>query len=192
MTAHEPTIDQLIRKVGDRRVILDFDLARLYGTSTKRFNEAFKRNRDRFPQDFAFQLSQAEWASLNWSQNATSCAQPFQDKAVATEDPLLDPTRHRGRSYRPWAFTEHGCLMAANILRSPRARAMSAFIIRAFVKMREGLAANAAILKRLSEIDRSLLLHDSALRDLYQKLLPLLEPPSESRKSRIGFHQGNR
>lgn len=82
--------------------------------------------------------------------------------------------------------------MAANILRSPRAREMSVFIIRAFVRMREELVAHSAILTRLAEIDRTLLVHDTALRELYEKLLPLLEPPAEPPKPRIGFHPGNR
>ena len=86
------------------------------------------------------------------------------------------------------AFTEHGALMAANILNSARAVAMSVYVIRAFVKMREDLAANAAILKRLVEIDKALLLHDGALRDIYQKLRPLLEPPPAPPKPEIGFH----
>jgi hypothetical protein len=86
------------------------------------------------------------------------------------------------------AFTEHGALMAANVLNSPRAVTMSVYIIRAFVKMREDLAANAAILKRLAEIDKTLLVHDSALRDIYQRLRPLLEPPPAPPKPEIGFH----
>lgn len=77
--------------------------------------------------------------------------------------------------------------MAANILRSERATQMSVFVIRAFVRMREQVAANTAILKRLAEIDQSLLEHDTALRDIYQKLLPLLEPPPDPPKRRIGF-----
>jgi hypothetical protein len=86
------------------------------------------------------------------------------------------------------AFTEHGALMAATVLNSPRAVAMSVYIVRAFVKMREDLAANAAILKRLAEIDKTLLLHNTALRDIYQKLLPLLAPPPIPPKPEIGFH----
>ena len=86
------------------------------------------------------------------------------------------------------AFTEHGALMAATVLNSPRAVVMSLYIIRAFVKMREDLAANAAILKRLAEIDKNLLMHDLALRDMYQKLRPLLEPPPTPPKPEIGFH----
>jgi hypothetical protein len=94
-----------------------------------------------------------------------------------------------GRRYRPYAFTEHGALQAANILNSANAVRMSVFVIRAFVKIREQLVTNAAILKRLAEIDKTLLVHDSALRDLYQKLLPLLSPPPEPPRRRIGFQQ---
>ena len=100
----------------------------------------------------------------------------------------LKPGRGQHRKYLPYAFTEHGALMAATVLNSPRVVAMSIYIIRAFVKMREGLVANAAILKRLAEIDKTLLLHDGALCDIYQKLRPLLEPPPASPKPEISFH----
>ena len=95
--------------------------------------------------------------------------------------------RPRRGGHRPWAFTEHGAVMAANVLRSPQAVEMSVYIVR----MREELAANATILKRLAEIDRTLLEHDSALRTLWQRLLPLLAPPPEPPRRRIGFHVGN-
>ena len=97
--------------------------------------------------------------------------------------------KHRDPRYRPYAFTEYGALQAANILNSANAVRMSVFVIRAYVKIREQLATNAAILKRLAEIDKTLLVHDSTLRDLYQKLLPLLSPPPEPPRRRIGFHQ---
>jgi hypothetical protein len=101
----------------------------------------------------------------------------------------MSSRKHRGAAYRPWAFTEHGALMAANLLHSVRARQMSVFVIRAFVRMREELATNAAILKRLAEIDRTLLAHDSALRDVYRRLRPLLAPPPHLTPRReIGFH----
>jgi hypothetical protein len=96
--------------------------------------------------------------------------------------------RHRGVTYRPWAFTEHGAFMVANILRSERAIQMSIFVVRAFVRLREHVAANTAVLRRLAEIDEILLRHDAALRDVYQKLLPLLQPPADPPKRRIGFH----
>ena len=88
----------------------------------------------------------------------------------------------------PWAFTEHGALMAANILRSERAVQMSIYVVRAFVRLREDAAANATIFKRLAEIDTALIAHDTALRDVYRKLLPLLQPPPDPPKQRIGFH----
>lgn len=163
-------IGRLICPVRHHRVILDSDLARLYGVPTKRLNEQLRRNLARFPQDFAFQLTAEEWVALR-SQIAT-----------------LKTGRGGHRKYLPFAFTEHGALMAANILNSPRAVAMSVYVIRAFVKMREDLAANAAILKRLAEIDKTLLLHDGALRDIYQKLRPLLEPPPAPPKPEIGLH----
>ena len=163
-------IAPLIRYIREQRVILDTDLAALYGVPTKRLNEQLRRNPERFPADFAFQLTAEEWMALR-SQIAT-----------------LNTGRGGHRKYVPYAFSEHGALMAANILSSPRAIAMSLYIIRAFVKMREDLAANAAILKRLAEIDKTLLLHDGALRDIYQKLRPLLEPPPAPPKPEIGFH----
>jgi hypothetical protein len=94
--------------------------------------------------------------------------------------------------YRPWAFTEHGALMAGNVLRSPRAVQMSLYVVRAFVRMREELLANAAILKRLAQIDRKLLEHDVVLRYVVEKLMPLLAAPPAPPKRKIGFHAGNR
>ncbi|WP_218938781.1 hypothetical protein [Oleiharenicola lentus] len=94
----------------------------------------------------------------------------------------------RGARYRPWAFNEHGCLMAATVLNSPRAVQMSLYIVRAFVQMREALATNATILKRLAEIDKTLLEHNSALLALWKKLKPLLTPPPEPPAKEMGFH----
>jgi hypothetical protein len=148
---------------------------------TKRLNEQYRRNLDRFPEDFAFRLTPDEWAALTPPTPALEEASDLRSQN-ATSRP------HGGRRYLPIAFTEHGALMAANILNSPRAVTMSVYVIRAFVKMREDLAANAAILKRLAEIDKTLLLHDGALRDIYQKLRPLLEPPPLPPKPEIGFH----
>jgi len=160
-----------ILTIRDQRVLLDADLARLYGVETRALNQAVKRNLDRFPEEFAFTLGRDE--ILRISQTVTSL-------------------RYIKFSKRVQVFTEHGALQAANVLNSPRAVQMSLYVIRAFVKMREALAANATILKRLAEIDKSLLVHDSALRDLYQKLLPLLAPPPESPRRRIGFNADNK
>lgn len=95
----------------------------------------------------------------------------------------------RNIRYRPYVFTEYGAFMAANVLNSPRAVAMSIYVIRAFVRLRETLAVNHLSEKRLAEIDKVLLDHDAALRELYEKIRPLLAPPPEKPKRRIGFHK---
>ena len=180
-------LEPLIFTIRGHRVVLDADLARLYGVSTKRFNQAFTRNRSRFPGDFAFQINAAELGDLR-SQFVTSSSQISDLSEEKSNRSQFVTGSHGGRRYAPWAFTEHGALMAANILRSERAVQMSVFVIRAFVRLREQVAANASILKRLAEIDKTLLQHDTALRDLYRKLLPLLQPPADPPKRRIGFH----
>jgi len=181
------SLEPLIVVMRSQRVILDTDLAHLYGVPTKVFNQAVKRNVDRFPEDFAFQLTKDELKLLR-SQIVTSRLQHVESTGVHPKWSQIVTTSHGGRRYRPWTFTEHGAVMAANILRSERAIHMSMFVVRAFVRLREHVAANAAILKRLAEIDRTLLQHDTALLDLYEKLLPLLQPPQDPLKRRIGFH----
>ncbi len=181
-----PKPDELIRLIHEirgHRVMLDSDLARIYGVATKRLNEQFRRNRRRFPRDFAFQLTAKEANSLKPQTTASSIQPPGMWSQIAT----TSKTRRR-KTHRPRVFTEHGALQIANILRSDRAIAMSIYVIRAFVELRDKVATNAAILKRLAEIDKSLLLHDAALRDVYRKLLPLLTPHSSSPRKRIGFH----
>jgi hypothetical protein len=175
----EKSLEPLIFVVRGRRVILDVDLARLYGVTTKALNQAVKRNSGRFPEDFALQLTIAETASTKVLDSI--------DQNPDRSQIVTGSQRHRDPRVPPWAFTEHGALMAANVLRSARAVQMSIFVIRAFVRLREQVAANAAILKRLAEIDRTLLQHDAALRDVYRKLQPLLAPPTEPEKPRIGF-----
>ena len=185
----------------EQRVILDADLARIYGVATFRFNEAFKRNRHRFPADFAFQLTADEFAALRASMASATRTDNSSQSAMSSWPPPAGGgegmssqfagrlSLRRGAAYRPWAFTEHGALMAANILHSERATQMAVYVVRAFVQMREHLAANTSVLKRLAEIDKTLLEHDSALRDVYRKLLPLLQPPPEPPKRRIGFNR---
>jgi len=161
-------VERCILAIRGEKVILDADLASLYGVATKALNQAVRRNSARFPGDFAFLLTPEEKTEV-----VTNC------------DHLR---RLKFSPVSPRAFTEHGALMAANILNSPRAVAMSVYVIRAFVKMRGELAANAAILKRLAEIDKTLLVHDVALREIFEKLRPLLAPPPPPPKPAIGFH----
>jgi len=185
-TLSNEQLEPLIFTIRGHRVVLDADLARLYGVTTKRFNEAFKRNRRRFPADFAFQLTAAELADLR-SQFATSSSQPFDSSRGNWSQ--FATSSYGGRRYLPWVFAEHGALMAANILRSERAIRMSVFVVRAFIRLREEIATNTAVFARLAEIDRKLLQHDVALLDLYQKLEPLLQPPPDPPQRRIGFHR---
>jgi hypothetical protein len=162
------SINSRILTIRGTKVILDRDLARLYGVKTLRLNEQLKRNRKRFPPDFAFQLAQEELTDLI-SQNAISSSE------------------HGGHRKSPWAFTEHGAIMAANILRSDEAAEMSVFIVRAFVKMREALLSRNEMEKRLSQIENILLVHDQSLSDIYEQIRPLLMPPDPPDKKQIGF-----
>ncbi|HEX7619490.1 MAG TPA: ORF6N domain-containing protein [Verrucomicrobiae bacterium] len=177
----ESTPKLRILTLRDQRVLLDADLALLYGVETRALNQAVKRNFDRFPPEFVFQLTDDE--ALSKSQTVTS------KSAALTSQIVMSKPGRGGRRHRPYAFTERGALQAANVLNSPQAVQMSLYVIRAFVKMREELTANATILKRLAEIDKSIFLQDSALRDIYRKLLPLLAPPPEPQRRRIGFNR---
>lgn len=183
--ADAPDITSRILTLRDVKVVLDSDLALIYGVPTFRFNEAIKRNAGRFPEDFRFQLTEKEWEAVQAlrSQIARSNKNPNLISQIARSS-----SGHGGRRSLPYAFTEHGALQAANVLKSERATAMSIYVIRAFVKMREQQSAHQAILKHLAKIDRTLLTHDVALRDIYQKLRPLLLPPPAPKRREIGFH----
>ena len=186
-------IESLIHNIRGAKVILDADLAELYGVPTRRLNEQVKRNQERFPEDFMFQLTVEEVENLK-SQFATSSLEVLQIEGVVSNRSQIVTSSHGGRRKLPRAFTEHGAIMAASVLNSPEAVSMSVFVVRAFMRMREQLLANAAILKRLAEIDRTLLEHDSALRTIWRKLQPLLlppppEPPPEPPERRVqGFN----
>ena len=179
-----------------QRVILDAELAQLYGVTTKRFNQSFRRNAARFPADFAYRLTAREFAALR-SQIVTlnkGGVGPLSRQGNWSQFVTSSESGGRGahRKYVPWAFTEHGALMAANVLRSPKAVEMSVYVVRAFIRQREALATNATVLKRLAEIDKTLIEHDSALLALWRRLQPLLMPPPEPPRRRIGFHAGPR
>ena len=179
-------VERIILLLRGTRVILDADLARIYGVPTFRFNEAIRRNLARFPSDFMFRLTREEWIALRALRSQFAI---LNDAPGSTSQETASKSgRGRHRKYLPLAFTEHGALMATNLLRSPRAVAMSVFVIRAFVRMRERLTANETILHHLSEIDRKLLTHNAALQDIYRKLRPLLAPPPEPPRKQIGFH----
>lgn len=162
-------IEPLILTLRGKKVILDADLAEAYGVEIRALNQAIKRNIDRFPEDFMFQLTQEEQESLR------------------SQSVILKAGRGQHRKYLPYAFTEHGAIMAASVLNSPAAVAMSVFVVRAFVQMRERLAVNAEILRRLAEIDKTLLEHNEALTVIWEQLQPLLAPPDDPPKKHLGF-----
>jgi phage regulator Rha-like protein len=150
-----------------QKVIVDADLAELYGVKIKRLNEQVKRNSARFPMDFVFRMKLVEEEVLR-SQNATS------------------KKGRGGRRYLPYVFTEHGAIMAATVLNSKRAVQMSIFVVRAFVQMRETLAANHEIRVKLAELERQLGNHDVRIQDIVQAIRQLMTPPAANR-TRIGF-----
>jgi hypothetical protein len=150
-----------------QRVILDVDLAQLYAVPVKRLNEQVRRNQERFPADFMFQLNSKEHEALR-SQIATS------------------KKGRGGRRYTPFAFTEHGAIMAATVLNSERAVAMSVFVVRAFVRLREMLATNRRLAGKIDELENRLDTHDSTIQDLIEAIKELMTPEDPPRK-RIGF-----
>src|SRR6266566_2124717 len=159
-------VESRILVLRGHRVILDADLAELYGVEVKRLNQQVKRNIDRFPGDFVLQLSSAEYESLRL-QFATS------------------NEGRGGRRYLPYAFTEHGAIMAATVLNSQRAIEMSIFVVRAFVRMREALAANRQIVAKLTELESRLESHDADIQQL-DAIRELMAPPARNGQ-RIGF-----
>ena len=168
-------IESLIINVRGERVILDADLAKIYGVTTKRLNEQVKRNIEKFPADFAFQLTKIEFANLK-SQFATSSSQ------------------HGGKRKLPFVFTEHGAIMAANVLNSKQAVQMSVFVVRAFVKMRSLLSNRNDLAKELKALEKKLTerlnVHEIAIVDVLRRITRLLEPPPplpDPPKRKIGF-----
>ena len=162
------SIESAIYLLRGQRVMLDSDLAAIYGTSTMRLNEQFKRNRKRFPDDFAFVLTREEFTNLI-SQNAISKS-------------------HGGRRTPPIAFTEHGAIMLASVLNSEIAIQASIRVVRAFVRLREMVAANAQLASKLEDLEHRLDSHDEAIVDLFATLKRLLEPPEPAKRREIGFH----
>jgi hypothetical protein len=181
----KPPIEELILTIDSQRVILAADLADVYGVEPKRLNEQVRRNIERFPGDFLFQLTAAEFSLLQ-SQNVI-----LPNGRVALRSQFATLKRGQHSKFPPYAFTEHGAIMTAMVLNSPEAVAMSVYVVRAFIRMREQIVANAEILKRLVEIDTALLKHDKSLQIIWSKLQPLLAPPPDLPKQRIGFHDGD-
>jgi hypothetical protein len=160
-------IEQAILLVRGEKVILDADLSALYGVDTKVLNQAVKRNVDRFPEDFMFRLTQAEKSEV-----VTNCDHLERLKF----SPVL-----------PWAFTEHGAIMAANVLSSPRAVQASVFVVRAFVRLRRMLLQHTELAAKLTELEGRVEKHDRKIIALIDAIRQLMAPPPEPPRKKLGF-----
>jgi len=177
-------IAPLIHEIRGERVILDSDLARIYGVTTKRLNEQVKRNSERFPEDFMFQLTSEESRPLQHSRSQSanlSVLGSSNRSQIATGS-----EKHRDPRYLPYAFTEHGAIMAANVLNSKEAVRMSVFVVRAFVKLRAVLATHKELADKLSELERKLGTHDQAIVSSIATIRQLTEPAKQKARI-IGF-----
>ena len=160
-------IEERILLIRGEKVIIDADLAQFYGTSTKRLNEQMKRNRDRFPEDFVFPLSTEEKSGV-----------------VAKCDHLANLKYSK---VLPYAFAEHGALMAAGGLNTARAVEVSLFVVRAFVKLRRAIAEHKELAQKLSQLERKLVRHDQQILTLMQAIRRLMDPEPIPDRRRIGF-----
>jgi hypothetical protein len=163
-------VDSQIHLVRGQRIMLDSDLAAIYGVTTAALNQALKRNQGRLPGDFAFQLTSEEFAALR-------------------SQIVISNKSRGGRRYLPWVFTEHGAIMLATLLNSERAVEMSVFVVRAFVQMREVLMGNRQLAAKLAELEKRVGGHDEVIADLITAIRRLLEAPADEKTKReIGFH----
>ena len=162
------SITRAILLLRGQRIILDAELAALYGITTKRLNEQVKRNAARFPADFMFRLSRAETEAMNRSRFATGSQ------------------KHRNPKFPPHAFTEHGAIMAATVLSSSRAVQLSVYVVRAFVHLRDLLASNTSLARKLDELERKYQHHDEAITAVLAAIRELMKPPPTTQRG-IGF-----
>ena len=175
-------LEPVILTIRGQKVVLDMELARIYGVTTKVFNQAVKRNKRKFPADFMFRLTLEEFEGLR-SQFAT----------LNRSQIVTGSQRHRNPRYLPNAFTEHGAVMAANILRSDRAIQMSVFVVRAFIRMRQMLVEQRGLARKLAELEKELTarldIHETAINEILGQIRRLLSSPPqpEPPKKRIGF-----
>jgi hypothetical protein len=184
-------LGQLIYEIRGERVMLDSDLASIYGVETKALNRAVKRNRDRFPKDFVFRLSEDEWRNLRYQIGTSTSGREHRALRYQIGTSSLG---HGGRRTRPYAFTEHGAIMAANVLNSPRAAQMSVFVVRAFLKMRALLGDKRELAEKLAALEKELKtrldVHEAAIVTILQRVMDIIDPPAlppPPPKPRIGF-----
>jgi ORF6N domain len=183
-----PQIAQLVHVVRGKRVMLDFDLALLYGVKTKALNQAVRRNRRRFPEDFMFQLTLQEIAHLR-SQFVTSKPQSVGNKAIASNSSqfVTSSEKRGGQRYRPYAFTEQGVAMLSSVLHGDRAVSVNIAIMRAFVKLRAALESNRALAQKFAELEDRVGKHDQEIAAIIDAIRQLMAPPKKPARE-IGFH----
>ena len=162
-------VAQSILFLRGQRVILDRELAVTYGVETRTLNQAVKRNMERFPEDFMFQLTREE---VEFSRSHSV---------------ILNPGRGQNIKYLPFAFTEHGAIQAANILSSPHAIEMGIYVVRAFVKLRELLASNKELAQKIDQLERKVQTHDQAIVGIFNTIRRLMAPPPAPKGRPIGF-----
>ena len=164
----QETIEQKIFLIRGHKVMLDRDLAELYDVPTKQLNRQMRRNKDRFPDEFMFQLTHGEREELvsNWHR--------------------LETMKHS--SVLPYVFTEHGVAMLASVLNSKRAVKISILIVKTFVKLRQLISTHKELAHRLDELERKFENHDQEIHNIFEAIRQLLEPPESGPKKRIGFH----
>ena len=173
-------IERAIFVIRGHKVMLDSDLASLYDVETKILNQAVKRNTDRFPEDFMFQLSEEEFENLR-SQTVTSNF----NSGLRSQSVTLKGGRGQHRKYLPYAFTEQGVAMPSSVLRSPRAVAVNVEIMRAFVRLRQMLASHADLARKLDALEKK---YDAQFRIVFDAIRQLMAPPEAKPQRKIGFH----
>lgn len=171
-----------IRNFRGEKVLLDFDLAALYGVETRVLNQAVKRNADRFPSDFMFQLSIEETEMIS-QRGKSSTGQTVSDSSQI----VMSPGKHRGKRYRPYAFTEQGVAMLSSVLKSERATKVNIAIMRAFVKLRQILETNLELAKQFSELEQRVGKHDEEIDAILEAIRQLMAQPDRPGRE-IGFH----
>jgi len=181
-------VAQNIRYVRGQKVILDFDLAALYGVATKVLNQAVKRNRERFPADFMFQLTAQDRSNLR-SQIVTSSQQILDNQRTPTDwsQFVTGSSKHGGERYLPYAFTEQGVAMLSSVLNSERAVKVNIAVMRAFVKLRETLETNREFARKFFELEKRIGKHDQEIAAIIEAIRQLMTKP-ETRRREIGFH----
>ncbi len=179
ITLRPENVAQLVFFIRGEKVMLDADLAMLYGVEARSLNQAVSRNRKRFPADFMFQLSEKEYEGIR-SQFVTASG----GKKLNSSQTVMSSRKHRGRSYRPYAFTEQGVAMLSSVLRSSRAVEVNIAIMRTFVQLRRLMDGNADLARKIEDLEKK---YDEQFAVVFEAIKQLIAPPAPTKKQ-IGFH----